>query len=50
MATLLETLLMLHLSENGGFVELNTSGDRFIREGRETGVGPVKLDSKTLGI
>lgn len=50
MATLLETLIMLNLSENGGVVELNTSGDRFITEGRETGLGPAKLDSKTLGI
>lgn len=50
MATLLETLLMLHLSENGDVVELNTFGDRFIREGRETGLSPAKLDSKTLGV
>lgn len=34
MATLLDNLLMLYLAENGGVVELNTSGDRFIREGR----------------
>lgn len=40
MTNLLETLLMLYLSEN-------VNGDRFIRE---TGLGPAKLDSKTLGI